>query len=110
MIRSSLELLSTTDADRPRGSNSKIAENSTENAESSTSNNEDSDVKHSDAKRPKLRNSMEDRENAMLPDLKPAPGIVFIYVVHLDFGMLAVNYLCAKKEADTNKLTKLVPL
>lgn len=89
IIRASVELMSTTDADRPRGvktapsTESQVSiqegtEGSPLETPESTSEQqlpEQSTSGQSDAKRAK-RLTREERENAMLPDLKPAPGIL----------------------------------
>lgn len=76
MIRASIELLSTSDKDRPRGVKPSDSTETDTDAESSTSNQagDDGNSGQSEAKRPKLRTSSQDKEDAMLPDLKPAPG------------------------------------
>lgn len=81
MIRASVELLSTTNEDRPKGVKPKDSTEDQEekNEESSTkeSTDEESTSGQSDAKRAK-RVTREEKENAMLPDLKPAPGYIFV--------------------------------
>lgn len=77
MIRASVELMSTTDQDRPRGVKSSQA--STESQEGGTPTNEagntgeDCIPGQSDAKRAR-KITQEEKEDAMLPDLKPMPG------------------------------------
>lgn len=76
MIRASVELLSMTDEERPRGVKSTASVESQESAEESTQvSGEDKEevAGQSTAKRAK-RGTQEEREDAMLPDLKPAPG------------------------------------
>lgn len=77
VIRASVELLSTTDKDRPRGVKASV---STESKEASTEESpkdpgtpEESTSGQSDAKRAK-RVTRAEKEDSMLPDLKPAPG------------------------------------
>ncbi|XP_026322049.1 protein AAR2 homolog isoform X2 [Hyposmocoma kahamanoa] len=77
MIRASVELMSTTDQDRPRGV--KSAQASTDSQEGGTPTNEAGDTREdcipgqSDAKRAR-KITQEEKEDAMLPDLKPMPG------------------------------------
>ncbi|XP_068631110.1 protein AAR2 homolog [Battus philenor] len=74
LIRASVELLSTTDAERPRGvksSGDAIQEENTEDPTTKVTEEESSG--QSEAKRAK-RITREEKENSMLPDLKPAPG------------------------------------
>ncbi|XP_049870185.1 protein AAR2 homolog [Pectinophora gossypiella] len=79
IIRASVELLSTTDADRPRGVKSQSSaekEDGTNPEESPTTDPlalDEAIPGQSDAKRAK-RITQEEKEDAMLPDLKPAPG------------------------------------
>ncbi|KAI8424503.1 hypothetical protein MSG28_002966 [Choristoneura fumiferana] len=74
IIRASVELLSMTDEDRPRGVKSESME-SQDDSESSKCAEESPDETpgQSDAKRAK-RVTREQKENAMLPNLKPVPG------------------------------------
>ncbi|XP_026737162.1 protein AAR2 homolog [Trichoplusia ni] len=79
MIRSSVELLSMTDDERPRGIKSSGSNENQDAANKSTDKDmaeekEESSAGQSDAKRVR-RVTREERENAMLPDLKPAPGM-----------------------------------
>ncbi|XP_059062410.1 protein AAR2 homolog [Achroia grisella] len=79
IIRASVELMSTTDEDRPRGV--KVANKSLESQDSTSEESQkeqvsiedDSTPGQSDAKRAK-RITREEKEDSMLPDLKPAPG------------------------------------
>ncbi|RVE43529.1 hypothetical protein evm_011814 [Chilo suppressalis] len=78
VIRAAVELMSMTDAERPRGV--KVQESSesrsleeNEVKSPSTDSVDDPAPGSSDAKRAK-RVTREDKENAMLPNLKPAPG------------------------------------
>lgn len=87
IIRASVELLSTSDEDRPRGiksiSSSMESQGSTEESVTKkTSEETEESAGHSDAKRAK-RITREEREDAMLPDLKPAPGNIFLTIVYL---------------------------
>ncbi|XP_041970696.1 protein AAR2 homolog [Aricia agestis] len=70
MIRASVELMSTTDKDRPRGVKSMDSEEKNSSLEETDAS---SSPGQSDAKRAK-RITREEKEDAMLPDLKPAPG------------------------------------
>ncbi|KAG7307741.1 hypothetical protein JYU34_006316 [Plutella xylostella] len=84
IIRASLELMSMTDEERPRGVKSGSQDSETTDqepkaTEESTSKEpdeagDDAVPGQSEAKKPKLRVTQEDRENAMLPDLKAVPG------------------------------------
>ncbi|XP_032512725.2 protein AAR2 homolog [Danaus plexippus] len=71
LIRSSVELLSTSDADRPRGV--KVTENS-EVSTITENNDEISTPSQSGLKRTR-RSTQQEKEEAMLPNLKPAPGM-----------------------------------
>ena len=77
MIRASVELLSMTDAERPRGVKNTASMESQESTEESAKEpgeeKEEPAAGQSDAKRAK-RITREEREDAMLPHLKPAPG------------------------------------
>lgn len=78
MIRASVELLSMTDEERPRGVKSTSAsmesQDSTEESPKEPGEEEKEPAAgQSDAKRAK-RVTREEREDAMLPHLKPAPG------------------------------------
>lgn len=66
-----MELLSTSDADRPRGV--KVTENS-EVSTITENNDEISTPSQSGLKRTR-RSTQQEKEEAMLPNLKPAPGI-----------------------------------
>ncbi|KAJ0178688.1 hypothetical protein K1T71_005463 [Dendrolimus kikuchii] len=76
MIRASVELLSMTDAERPKGVKTEPSTDSEEgNSEGSTKEGSQENIPgQSDAKRAK-RVTREEKEDAMLPDLKPAPGM-----------------------------------
>lgn len=84
MIRAAVELMSTTDQDRPRGV--KKSQSSTESPEGETPTNETGDTKdeaipgQSDAKRAR-KITQEEKEDAMLPDLKPMPGNIFFLLI-----------------------------
>lgn len=89
IIRSSLELLSTTDEDRPRGTlKSPKIEITAPIDEMSESTEE---AGQSDPKRAK-RVTAAEREDAMLPNLKPAPGIemlnTYLHLLRLDVCLL----------------------
>lgn len=97
IIRASVELLSTSDADRPRGvkqtSQDPPDQDSPEGSSKEDPLAEESTSGQSDAKRPKLRTT-EEKEDAMLPDLKVVPGnLICVPKVGLDccefiqFGM-----------------------
>ncbi|KAJ2951985.1 hypothetical protein O0L34_g4248 [Tuta absoluta] len=80
IIRASVELQPTSDADRPRGVKPQTSNTSTDNAESSMDESQEKEAGsvesvpgQSDAKRAK-RGTQEEREDAMLPNLKPTPG------------------------------------
>lgn len=75
MIRASVELLSMTDAERPRGVKSSSSSISQENEKSPTKEDfsEEQIAGHSSAKRAK-RITREEKEKSLLPDLKPVPG------------------------------------
>ncbi|XP_013200705.1 protein AAR2 homolog [Amyelois transitella] len=76
MIRASVELMSTTDADRPRGIKSDKSMDSRDSVgeDSEAKTPETEDAGQSDAKRAK-RVTRDQKEDSMLPDLKPAPGM-----------------------------------
>ncbi|CAG4916624.1 unnamed protein product [Colias eurytheme] len=75
LIRASVELLSTPDAERPRGVKSPRIEitEPIEDMNESTEEQDDKMAGQSDAKKAK-RVTAAEREEAMLPNLKPAPG------------------------------------
>ncbi|KAL4706449.1 hypothetical protein ACJJTC_003021 [Scirpophaga incertulas] len=73
IIRSSLELLSTTDADRPKGLKSAESVDAIEEPSTSKPPNEVTNPEQPDSKKAKRIRRI-DIENSMLPDLKPAPG------------------------------------
>ncbi|XP_072939659.1 protein AAR2 homolog [Epargyreus clarus] len=72
IIRASVELLSTSDKDRPRGVKSPEGSMDQESADDINTENSN-EAGQSTAKRAK-RATAQEREDAMLPDLKPAPG------------------------------------
>ncbi|PZC86602.1 hypothetical protein B5X24_HaOG206163 [Helicoverpa armigera] len=77
MIRASVELLSMTDEERPRGVKTTASMESQESTEDSTKEGDEKEepaAGQSDAKRAK-RVTQEEKEDAMLPHLKPAPGM-----------------------------------
>lgn len=75
MIRASVELLSMTDEERPKGVKTESSLDSQEgNSEGSGKDGSQESIPgQSDAKRAK-RVTREEKEDGMLPDLKPAPG------------------------------------
>lgn len=91
MIRASVELLSMTDAERPKGVKSEASMESLEGSseKSLTNDSQESVPGQSDAKRAKRSITLEEKENAMLPDLKPAPGNANYTNIH-DFRYMIV--------------------
>ncbi|GBP94154.1 Protein AAR2 homolog [Eumeta japonica] len=71
IIRSSVELLSMTDDERPKGVRSSIT---SENIDNTTNIEEQATSEQQTIKRQKVRVSSANKEDSMLPDLKPAPG------------------------------------
>lgn len=82
-----------TDAERPRGvkatDSSMDAEDITQESTTKEDSGEESSAGQSDAKRAK-RITREEKEDAMLPDLKPAPGNTFSHTCILFYSTLIV--------------------
>lgn len=72
IIRASVELLSMTNEERPKGFKTEVSMDNTDG--SSKEGVQENIPGQSDAKRPK-RVTREEKEDSMLPDLKPAPGM-----------------------------------